>query len=363
MLRELDADHPHIGFLQGMASFGLEEAGHYGQALDAGLAAVAAHPDDVWAVHAVAHTYEMQGPRGRGHQVHDVREHRLGTGNLFTVHLWWHLGLYHLEAGRIDDVLSIYDAEVHQPPASAARDARASAMLWRLRLDGVDTGDRFAKLADAWQPHAAACPVLNDLHAVMADVGANRFGAARRGRPPGRRAATTATGTNRMMTAEVGLPASRAVIAHAEERFGDVVAELLPIRRQMHWFGGSHAQRDVLQRTSLDAAIRDGQLDLARADRRAPGRARHVGLLVDAAGQVLAAQGDATGSATASTTVDRHRCAWPRPAERANGQKGGLTDGRDDDGWMVRRRSRHGRPRHGQRRAVDRSGGAGRSRT
>ena len=62
-------------------------------------------------------------------------------------------------------------------------------------------------------------------------------------------AATTATGTNRMMTAEVGLPASQAVIAHAEERFGDVVAELLPIRRQMHRFGGSHAQRDVLQRT------------------------------------------------------------------------------------------------------------------
>ena len=95
-------------------------------------------------------------PRGRGHQVHDVREHRLGTGN-FTVHLWWHLGLYHLEAGRIDDVLSIYDAEVHHnAPGGPLEMLGASAMLWRLRLDGVDTGDRPAKLADAWQPAAAA---------------------------------------------------------------------------------------------------------------------------------------------------------------------------------------------------------------
>jgi hypothetical protein len=314
MLRELDADHPHIGFLQGMASFGLEEAGHYGQALDAGLAAVNAHPDDVWAVHAVAHTYEMQGRVVEGIRFMTSENTAWGTGNLFTVHLWWHLGLYHLEAGRIDDVLSIYDAEVHHNGSAGVplEMLDASAMLWRLRLDGVDTGDRFAKLADAWQPHTAAGPwyAFNDLHAVMADVGANRFDAARAVVDRLAVAATTATGTNRMMTAEVGLPASRAVIAHAEERFGDVVAELLPIRRQMHRFGGSHAQRDVLQRTLLDAAIRDGQLDLARAltAERLGVRDTSVYSWMQRA-RVLAAQGDATGSATASTTVDRHRAA------------------------------------------------------
>ena len=47
------------------------------------------------------------------------------------------------------------------------------------------------------------------------------------------------------MTADVGLPASRAVLAHVEDRHGDVVAELMPIRTTLARFGGSHAQRDA----------------------------------------------------------------------------------------------------------------------
>ena len=35
VLRELGDDHPHAPFVRGMAAFGLEEAGHYGEALTA----------------------------------------------------------------------------------------------------------------------------------------------------------------------------------------------------------------------------------------------------------------------------------------------------------------------------------------
>ena len=97
------------------------------QALDAGLAAVDANPDDVWAIHAVVHTYEMQGTVDEGIALPRGPTRRAGRrGNLFTVHNWWHLALYHLEAGRPERALAIYDAEVHHAGVArrADRDAR-----------------------------------------------------------------------------------------------------------------------------------------------------------------------------------------------------------------------------------------------
>ena len=74
------------------------------------------------------------------------------------MHNWWHLALFQLEAGRPERGRSrIYDAEIH----NAASDGvplemlDASALLWRLYLDGADTGGRFGPLADAWAPKAA----------------------------------------------------------------------------------------------------------------------------------------------------------------------------------------------------------------
>jgi tetratricopeptide (TPR) repeat protein len=271
-LAEFDPAHPHAGFVRGMASFGLEEAGHYEQARAMGLAALDANADDVWAVHAVVHTYEMQGMVDSGIRFLREREADWGRGNLFTVHNWWHLAIYHLEAGQADRSLAIYDAEIHHADSAgvAMEMLDASALLWRLFLDGDDTGGRFAALADAWSPKAADDPwyAFNDVHAAMALAGAGRLDDARRlvqrleswlaSAPAGER-------TNVMMTADIGLPASRAVLAFAEGRHDDVLAELLPVRRRLHRFGGSHAQRDALQRTILESALRAGRFELARS--------------------------------------------------------------------------------------------------
>ncbi|MET0145402.1 MAG: tetratricopeptide repeat protein [Ilumatobacteraceae bacterium] len=271
-LRELDRSHPHTPFVQGMAAFGLEESGHYGAALDAGGAAVAANPDDVWAIHAVVHAYEMEGRVDEGIAFLGSADTRWESGNLFTVHNWWHLALYELEVGRPERSLAIYDAEIHHDGSLGVpiEMLDGSALLWRLRLDDGDTGGRFGPLADAWAPkvaseHAAPWYVFNDLHAVMALTGAGRVDDARdvvarlEDWLPG------GSGSNVAMTAEIGLPACRAVIAFEEGRHDDVVADLLPIRRDLQHFGGSHAQRDALQRTLLESALRAGRFELARA--------------------------------------------------------------------------------------------------
>ncbi len=268
-----DPQHPHHGFVRGMQAFGLEESGHYGPAEQAALDAVDRNPDDVWAVHAAAHVYEMQG------RVHDgvafMTEHAggWGAGNLFTVHNWWHLALYHLEQDRHDQVLEIYDREIHHPASDGVpiELVDASAMLWRLRLDGADVGDRFDVIADAWATAIDNSPswyVFNDVHSVMAFLGAGRRDDAvaviNRLTNDVDSTTTTPPASNARMTSEVGLPVSYALLAFDDGRYADAIAELWPTRRVFHHFGGSHAQRDVLERTLLEAAVRSNRTALAQ---------------------------------------------------------------------------------------------------
>jgi tetratricopeptide (TPR) repeat protein len=269
-LPAIDPVHPHHGYVRGMYAFGLEESGNYELAERHGLAAVERNRDDVWATHAVVHTYEMQGWIDDGIRFLQGGHADWTEGNLFTVHNWWHLALYLLEAGRPNESLSIYDGHIHNEASAGVplEMLDASALLWRFHLDGVDVGGRFAPLADAWATRTADEPwyVFNDLHAVMALVGAGRLADARA--VVDRLTAYVAAGrgsSNLRMTAEVGLPTCRSVVAHGEGRHADVVAELLPIRTILARFGGSHAQRDAVQRTLVDSSMRAGQLDLARA--------------------------------------------------------------------------------------------------
>lgn len=312
----VDQKHPHHGFARGMYAFGLEESGHYEQAEAHGHAALEINPDDVWAIHAVVHTYEMRGFVDTGIRFLRDREKDWAKDNLFTVHNWWHLALYLLEAERPSEALAIYDTQVHGELSAGLplEMLDASALLWRLLLDGVDTGGRFSSLADAWATRTSDEPwyAFNDLHAVLALSGAGRIDDARSvidrldryvTRGGNRREAS-----NVAMTAEIGLPASRAAVAFVEGRHADVVAELAPIRARFQRFGGSHAQRDVLQRTLLEAAIRSGQLDLAGALVRERLAVREVSVYaLRRQAEVLRRAGDNDGATRADAAATAHR--------------------------------------------------------
>lgn len=267
-----DPLHPHHGFVRGMHAFGLEESGHYGPAEEAAHDALERNPDDVWAVHAASHVYEMQGRTDDGLTFMTERTDDWGAGNLFTVHNWWHLALYHLEQSRHDEVLAIYDREIHHASSEGVpmEMLDAASMLWRLLLDGVDVGDRFDVIADAWAHAIDGSPswyAFNDVHAVMAFLGAGRRDDAvdviQRLSSDVENAATTERASNVRMTAEVGLPVARSLVSFDDGRDADTIDELWSTRRVFHQFGGSHAQRDVFERTLLEAATRGGRATLA----------------------------------------------------------------------------------------------------
>jgi tetratricopeptide (TPR) repeat protein len=266
VLPHWSTDVPGYGYVLGMHAFGLEETALYARAEETGRRALDLNPRDPWAVHAVAHVMEMQGRLGDGIAWLRGRVGDWAEGNAFAYHNWWHLALYHLELGEHDRALELYDARIRPAQTSVALEmVDASALLWRLKLRGVDVGDRWRPLADAWQPLAQdGFYAFNDVHAVMALVGAGRwtdFATVLRSLD----LAAAGTGTNGMMSREVGLPLAKAFAAFGRERYDAAIDELLAVRAHANRFGGSHAQRDIVHLTLVESALRGGRAPLARA--------------------------------------------------------------------------------------------------
>jgi len=250
----------------GMHAFGLEETGDYARAEAAGRKSVELEPRDGWGQHAVAHVMEMQDRRREGIAWMRGNVDGWSPGSFFAVHNWWHIALFHLGLGEVDEALALFDGPIygkHSPVILELVDA--SALLWRLHLRGVNVGKRWEAVADQWTPVATAGDyAVNDVHAMMAFVGAGRTRSAEAVIDT-QRAAMEGAGDNVDFTREVGYPAARAIRAFGDGDFARTVELLRPIRSYSHRYGGSHAQRDLFDLTLIEVAARAGHDNLAAA--------------------------------------------------------------------------------------------------
>ncbi|HSA89555.1 MAG TPA: tetratricopeptide repeat protein [Burkholderiales bacterium] len=244
-------DMPGYHAVLSMHAFALQECGDYGAAEEAALRALELEPRDLRAQHTLMHVYEMVGQPEEGMRWAGRHASQWCGDAAVAHHLWWHTALFMTALERPQGALAIYDLRLQQDSLSGMIDA--SALLWRLHLERFDVGARFATLAGRWAAHAedAYC-AFNDLHAMMAFAGAERWDLAQRllaaqerriGRP----------GANRDMTRLVGYPACRALLAFGRGDFRTAEALLRSLPPVAHRIGGSHAQRDVLQLTRAAA--------------------------------------------------------------------------------------------------------------
>ena len=256
---------PSYGILLSFHGFGLEEAGDYARSEATARAAAELEPHGYWPHHAVSHVMEMTGRPDAGLAWMEAREPLWAAKeNANRVHIWWHKSLFHVELGQYDAAMQIYDGPIlaTQKPVGISL-TNASALLWRLETLGFDAGDRWAKLAALWQGHAdGRLCLFADIHAAMtalrADHGAefDRLLAAMQ--------ETAAEGTEVAPAyRDLGLPVVQGLAAFHQGAYALAVEHLLPARVDLWKMGGSHAQRDIIDWTLTEAAVRAGQRDVA----------------------------------------------------------------------------------------------------
>jgi PAS domain S-box-containing protein len=258
---------PGYSYLLGMHAFGLEECGDYEAAERRGREALAMERNDPWAVHAVAHVMEMQDRCEQGIAWISEYEPEWDRCNNFRFHLWWHRALMHLGLDQYDEVLALYDQAVFDPQSEDYLDlCNDIALLVRLEMAGIDVGDRWQQLAvKVASQRSGRVLAFIDAHYLIATAAAEGIPAARSMATDLHRFAAAGRGTTARVTAELGLPLAEAMIAYRAGDYPRCVAKLAPVRRALPRLGGSHAQRDLFVQLLIDAAMRSGALDLARA--------------------------------------------------------------------------------------------------
>lgn len=301
---------PGYGYVLGMLAFGLEESGDYAAAEEAGRKAVALSAGDIWAVHAVAHVYEMTGWLRDG--IRWLRETEAGWKdcNNFAYHVWWHRALFHLELGEHEETLALYDARVRGDQSEDYLDiANGVALLWRLENAGVNIGNRWVELADKVEKrlndHVLA---FIDAHYAMALAWAGRVSAAQKLAEGARAAGAKGDTSQAPIHAKLGAPLCEAIAAYRGGTYAQTIDRLMPIRYALDGIGGSHAQRDLFHQLLLAAALKAKDYKTARAlaaervqqKRRSPSAWR-------AYGEALVGAGDKDGAARAQAEAERLR--------------------------------------------------------
>lgn len=261
---EADSEYSYV---LGMQAFGFEECGHFALAEDYARKCIELNPKDVWGVHALAHCFEMQGKVDEGIEFMTSHECDWASDeNFMRIHNRWHLLLFYMEKGEFNRVLEVHDTYMAVSKSSELMDMHDSvALLWRLHLNGVDVGNRFETLADRYSDYIGqAYMSFTDMHAAMAFAGAGRH---REGKHliEVLEANKDGASTSSLMIRVAGLDIARGILAFGQENFKETHASLSKARYNSSVLGGSIAQRDVINVTLLEAAVRSGRIGTVKA--------------------------------------------------------------------------------------------------
>jgi tetratricopeptide (TPR) repeat protein len=257
---------PEIGQVHGMAAFGYEQLHLLDEAEAAARRALALTPEEPWAEHALAHVMLTQGRIDEG--IAFLEEARGGWGGLnsfMLTHLWWHLALFYLSAGREAEALAAYDEQVWAQAKDYSQDqVGAVSLLSRLEVAGISIGTRWHELGAYLEVRSR--DVVQPFLSVQ-----YLYGLARAERPEAdallaaiAAAAADPTREDREIWARAALPLAEGLVAHARGDFESAAARIGEALPALQSLGGSHAQRDLFDLLLVDAQLRSGAVAQAQ---------------------------------------------------------------------------------------------------
>ena len=256
---------PGFCHVLGMYAFALEECGEYAKAENLARQSIEQNGEDLWAIHALAHVLEMQDRTEEGIALLDRPLTDWADRNPFQAHVWWHGALFLLARGRHDQILAYYDERLTIANTEQFMDvANMASLLKRCELRGIDVGHRWDALAE----HAAGRTgdhflAFNDVHFCLSLAAGGRTQAGAEQLASMRAFSGTPDNFTAATMTPVTIPLCEAIVAYQAEDFGEACKTLWPIRHDLAMIGGSHAQRDLFMQILVDAAIKNGQYDMA----------------------------------------------------------------------------------------------------
>jgi hypothetical protein len=250
-------DQRSFQFVLAMASFAHAENGDAARAEALGREALAGEPACPLGVHAVAHAIAETGRHRSGAQWMRDQRNQWATASRMHTHNAWHLAMFDAEEGNIASALDILDTWLLPASGQSALDAcDATALLWRLTVEGVDDAGRWCAVSDAFERTLTPgfWPYV-DLHAGLAHLtAAKRTRALRLTRAIEHCAEGTTYAAWRAR--HITVPGLEALHAWADSRYGDAAGLLTRLQSALGNGGGSRVQLAVFDNIKREAARR-----------------------------------------------------------------------------------------------------------
>jgi len=253
--------HEAEGYFLGCHAFALEETGDYAFAEKRGRRALELAGDDAWGLHAVAHVFDMTGRASEGLAWIDGKQNAWKHCNNFRFHVWWHIALMYLDLGNYDKVLELYDEYIRKEKTDDYRDiSNATSVLLRLEFEGIEVGDRWQELAEISSGRTQDnCVAFADLHYMMALCNSADADSATR-LLSNMQACQDVHQSSEFSFAirHPGLLVAQGLEAFRDQDFSRAYQCLAKARSDLQAIGGSHAQRDIFERLSIESGLRAG---------------------------------------------------------------------------------------------------------